>query len=317
MFSTIFEFVLCSFCSKLDFNTLLLLSLTSKDIKDEIDKMRIPVKICLSKVIKEMVFNIPQAIITRFKITSLDFAMSDISEEYFIKLLQLIPLCDALTDLDLKNNRIGSEGAKKLATVLLANRVTLESPKETELGQCKLLTKLDLKNNNIGPKGIESLTAVLGVCNALIFLDLSENELGDTGIKYFALVGELGQYGSLTILKLGENQISYIGIESLVPFLKKCDSLSHLDLSYNNIGPLGAGKLASLLVSPHCRALSLLDLSTNLIGPVGAKKLAEVLICPQCNLTHLFLECNCLGKIGVKSLERAKLQCRSLTFLFI
>lgn len=313
MFSTIFEFVLCSFCSKLDFNTLLLLSLTSKDIKDEIDKMRIPVKICLSKVIKEMVFNIPQAIITRFKITSLDFAMSDISEEYFIKLLQLIPLCDALTDLDLKNNRIGSEGAKKLATVLLA----IESPKETELGQCKLLTKLDLKNNNIGPKGIESLTAVLGVCNALIFLDLSENELGDTGIKYLApVLAQLGQRGSLTILKLGGNQISPTGVESLVPVLEKCGSLSHLDLSYNNIGPLGAGKLTAVLVSPHCRALSLLDLSTNLIGPVGAKKLAEVLICPQCNLTHLFLECNCLGKIGVKILERAKLQCSSLTNLF-
>jgi Ran GTPase-activating protein (RanGAP) involved in mRNA processing and transport len=310
MFSTIFEFVLCSFCSKLDFNTLLLLSLTSKDIKDEIDKMRIPVKICLSKVIKKMVFNIPQAIITRFKITSLDFAMSDISEEYFTKLLQLISLCDALTDLDLRNNRIGSEGAKKLATVLLANRLTVQ-------GQCKLLTKLDLKNNNIGPEGIESLTAVLGKCNALTFLDLSENELGDTGIKYLApVLAQLGQRGSLTILKLGGNQISPTGVESLVPVLKKCSFLSHLDLSYNNIGPLGAGKLTAVLVSPHCRALSLLDLSTNLIGPVGAKKLAEVLICPQCNLTHLFLECNCLGKIGVKILERAKLQCSSLTNLF-
>jgi hypothetical protein len=155
MFSTIIEFVLCL---KFEFNTLQLLSLTSKDVKDEIDKMRIPVGFSLNKVIKKMVFNIPRAITTRFKIISLDFATSEMSEEYFTELLQLIPLCDALTNLDLRNNQIGSEGAKKLAAVLLANRLTLESPKETVQsplvtldtlygyvqGQCKLLAKLEI-----------------------------------------------------------------------------------------------------------------------------------------------------------------------------
>jgi hypothetical protein len=92
MFSTIIEFVLCSFCSKFEFNTLQLLSLTSKDVKDEIDKMRIPVRFRFNKVIKKMGFDIPLTITTRFKITNLDFTMSDITEEYFTKLLQLISL---------------------------------------------------------------------------------------------------------------------------------------------------------------------------------------------------------------------------------
>ena len=57
MFSTIIEFVLCL---KFELNTLHLLSLTSKDVKDEIDKMRPIVRFSLHKVIKTRVLNIPR-----------------------------------------------------------------------------------------------------------------------------------------------------------------------------------------------------------------------------------------------------------------
>jgi Ran GTPase-activating protein (RanGAP) involved in mRNA processing and transport len=338
MFSTIIEFVLCSFCSKFEFNTLLLLSETSNDVKDEIDKMRIPVRFRFNKVIKKMGFNISLTITTRFKITSLDFTiftMSDMSEEYFTKLLQLIPLCDALSNinfninprnnqiskkrtkkftavlgvlgqckllakLDLKNNNIGPEEATNLATVLLANRLTLESPKETVLLANRLtlespketvlgqLAYIDLSYNNLKPEGAKSLAAVLRQCTALIHLDLLGNQIGPTGV------------------------------ESLVPVLEKCGFLSHLNLSYNNIGFLGAKKLAIMIVRPQCSSLTFLDLSANRIGPNGAKELAAVLVHPKCKgLTHLFLNCNSIGKRGIKSLERAILQCTTLTNFYI
>ena len=111
MFSTIIEFVLF----ELKFNTLQLLSLTSKDVKNEIDNMRISVILRLYKVI------ISENIITRYKIISLDFTiftMSDITEEYFKIFLKLIPKCNDLTKINLRNNRIGSKGAKELTEVL-------------------------------------------------------------------------------------------------------------------------------------------------------------------------------------------------------
>jgi hypothetical protein len=125
MFSTILEFVLC--LNKLKFNTLQLLSETSKDVKNEIDNMQLSVRSRISN------FNIPLTITTRYKIISLDFTMSNISEENLKNLLQLILQCNALKDLSLRNNRIGSEGAIKLAAVLR---------------QCERLrlTNLDLKN---------------------------------------------------------------------------------------------------------------------------------------------------------------------------
>jgi Ran GTPase-activating protein (RanGAP) involved in mRNA processing and transport len=351
MFSTIIEFVLCL---KFEFNTLQLLSLTSKDVKDEIDKMLIPVRFRFNKVIKKMGFDIPLTITTRFKITSLDFAMSNISEEYFTKLLQLISLCDALTNLNLRNNQIGSKWAKKLATVLLTNRQTLEPPSETVLltnrqtlespletvetvhtplvilespivtvqKQCKLLTNLDLKNNKIGPEGIESLAAVLWECNCLTSLDLSENELGDTGIKCLeqlqsqVLEQQLYHHTSLTILNLSENQISPLGIESFVQVLKKWGSLSHLNLSYNNIGPEGTENLAQVLVSPQCVSLSHLNLSYNNIGFLGVKKLANVL--PQCSsLTLLDLSINRIGPNGAEELATVLPQCKVLSHIFL
>jgi hypothetical protein len=56
-----------------------------------------------------------------------------------------------------------------------------------------------------------------------------------------------------------------------VGVLAQCTALSHLDLSDNQIGPGGAGKLAGVL--GQCPALELLDLSYNSIGSVGNRRL--------------------------------------------
>jgi GTP pyrophosphokinase len=254
--------------------------------------------------------------------------MSNISEENLKNLLQLILQCNALKDLRLRTDaRLSApKGAIKLAAVLR---------------QCERLrlTNLDLKNNN--RLTLESpLETVLGKCNSLTSLDLSNNKFGDTGIKYLEQLQQLSQLDSLAILNLSEIQIGPNGAESLPSVLKKLSSLNHLDISYNNIGPIGTQKLMQSLVCPQCSSLSYLNLSNNNIGPLGAESLASVLdrcslthldissnrigpvgaeeiaaMLPQSKLTHLFLECNYVGYTGAKSLDRVKSQCAFIIYL--
>ena len=339
MFSTIIEFVLCSFCSKFEFNTLQLLSETSNDVKDEIDKIQLSVRSNISN------FNIPKTITTRYKIISLDFTMRNISEENLKNLLQLILQCNALKDLRLRTDaRLSAPKRLRLTNLDLKNnnRLTLESPNETVQSPLVTLEPVILAVQSANRLTLESpLETVLGKCNSLTSLDLSNNKFGDTGIKYLEQLQQLCQLDSLAILNLSEIQIGPIGAESLPSVLKKLSSLVLLDLSYNNIGPLGTQKLSlifpqcsslshlnlsnnqigpegtkSLASDLHqCRSLTLLDLSCNRIGPVGAEKLAAMI--PKCNvISHLYLECNYVGPSGAKSLDRAKSQCSSLIHLF-
>ena len=56
--------------------------------------------------------------------------------------------------------------------------------------------------------------------------------------------------------------------------LAQCASLAHLDLSVNEIGDEGAGRLAAVL--GQCASLAHLDLGGNGIGSEGAERLAAV-----------------------------------------
>ena len=338
MFSTILEFVLC--LNKLKFNTLQLLSETSKDVKNEIDNMQLSVRSRISN------FNDFVTITTRYKIISLDFTMSYLSEENLKNLLQLILLCNALKDLSLRTDaRLSAPKRLRLTNLDLKNnnRLTLESQNETVQPVILALESSMVTVQSANRLTLESpLETVLGKCNSLTSLNLSNNKFGDTGIKYLEQLQQLSQLDSLAILNLSEIQIGPLGAESLPSVLKKLSSLVHLNLSNNNIGPLGTQKLTPVLVSPQCSSLSHLDISNNNIGPLGAKSLASVLnLCgllthlnlsrnrigpvgaeelaamlPQCNLTHLYLESNYVGPSGAKSLDRAKSQCSSLKYIY-
>ena len=65
--------------------------------------------------------------------------------------------CASLAHLELGYNRIGDEGAGRLAAVL---------------GQCASLAHLNIRNNGIGAEGAGRLAAVLGQCASLAYLDL-------------------------------------------------------------------------------------------------------------------------------------------------
>jgi hypothetical protein len=190
--------------------------------------------------------------------------------------------------------------------------------------QCQALAHLNLCDNDIGAAGAESLAGALGQCPALAHLnlsrdvqgarnaveDLSRDGIGAEGAESLARV--LGQCTALAHLNLRENRIGLAGAESLAGVLGHCASLAHLDLSLTQIGPDGAASLAKVL--GQCRALTHLDLSCNQIESAGAESLARVL--GQCAaLAHLNLSSNDLKEAGAESLARVLGQCAALTHL--
>jgi len=77
-----------------------------------------------------------------------------------------------LTELNISNNKIGSEGAAALASALRVNRV---------------LKTLDLFNNRIGDEGAKALASALRVNGVLKSLNIHRNNIGDKGA---AAIGE-------------------------------------------------------------------------------------------------------------------------------
>ena len=105
------------------------------------------------------------------------------------------------SQLNLHDNRIGSEGAKSLADALKVNAsltsvdLSRNSVKDVDVSaiceavqrnkECKLAA-LNLMNIGIGPDGAKAVAALCSVSASLTQLDLSGNELGPEGAKALA-----------------------------------------------------------------------------------------------------------------------------------
>ena len=150
----------------------------------------------------------------------------------------------------------GAEGAGMVAGVL---------------AQCPALAHLNLSHNEIGANGAGRLAGVLTQCRALAHLNLSGNRLGDDGAGMLAAM--LAQCPALAHLDLSRNDISADGAERLAGVLAQCPALAHLNLSHNRLGVHGAGRLAGVLA--QCRALTHIDLSNNEIRADGAGTLGR------------------------------------------
>ena len=223
---------------------------TSKNVKQEVDKMCLPavVHLCelwieegrgfqkncrlqkLQIVMKELPLMTAWCRITTLKLHVLypsDFDGDQAPETFAGVLEGVLGQCTgSLTHLDLDSNCLGSDGVRRLAEVLT---------------QCTTLRHLGLSSNDLGPAGGGALTGALTHCRALNHLDLHSNDIGTSGAGKLARV------------------------------LAQCTALAHLDLGDNGIGPGGADKLAQVL--GQCPALELVDLSYNSIGSVGNRRL--------------------------------------------
>lgn len=205
-----------------------------------------------------------------------------------------------LRELQIVDNAIGLEGAKRVAEVLPA------LPK---------LELLNLRHNDLGVAGLaQILEAKL---DNLRWLGLRDNQLGVEGAALLAQTS----LPSLEALHIGANDLGDPGIVALTPLLDRLVELSSgdnhlradamaalanaerltiLDVERNACGPEGARALAATRAP-----LRDLDMYMNSIGPEGAQALFGEREHPE--LQRLNLRANKLGDVGAIALARGSM----------
>ena len=110
--------------------------------------------------------------------------------------------------------------------------------------------------------------------------------------------------------------LTAVDCSSLVNVIGNVQHISHLDLSFNNIGPLGCLEICKLL---KCREfqLSWLNLEENQMTDEGVEYLAEAINNNNCQLSTLYLRANKISDNGAQHLAEAindnNCQLRALT----
>jgi len=157
-----------------------------------------------------------------YKITTLVLRRCDI-QIIVKKLAKVLKKCPMLEKLDLQRNKINTEGA-----VLIAN----------SLKKCPNLLHLDLYINKIGDKGAIKITKLLKLkyCPQLSYLNLGFNMIYDKGIKELTEVIIKSGNKTLNDIELSYNRITEDGVINLMEMLKKCPNIKYLNLCNNTIG---------------------------------------------------------------------------------
>ena len=151
-----------------------MLRMTSKPVKNAVDKLRPPAIVRLSRAFLDTVVCCKRGrllhiltelekMTSRCRITILALENCGIGGQDAERLAGVLAQCPALSELFLKGNQLGADGAGRLAGVL---------------AQCPALSDLDLGYNQIGDQGAGRLAEVPPQCPALSHLDLSSNEIG-------------------------------------------------------------------------------------------------------------------------------------------
>lgn len=300
-------------------NRTIMLRITSKQIKDIIDKKYLPTVIYL-KYIKpvdiKFVMNRLSTLVTTCQITSLDLPDFDMNLR-FEKFKEILNKCK-LNKLSLYNNNLGDKEIESISEILTQQTfgqcsvLHLAHNKITEIGFKSLLKilnngrriHLNLCNNKMGYE--YEKTKSIELCSTLENLNLCYNQISNIDIDKILLNNI-----ELKSLDLSQNQIttynfnisqnnifileninlSYnrIGIEaakSLSKILVKCPVLKELILSYNHICTEGA-----ISIVEQCTSLSRICLASNMITDDGMDKFSQVLI-QRTYLTYITLNGN-------------------------
>ncbi|XP_078390108.1 NACHT, LRR and PYD domains-containing protein 3-like isoform X2 [Cetorhinus maximus] len=165
------------------------------------------------------------------------------------------------------------------------------------LGLCDTIKHLDLERCNIQCEGLQRLEHVLYKCQKL---RLISNNLGDSGVKL--LSAALRQPGcKIQELNLFNNNLTDSCAEDLASVISTNQSLTDLDLGFNQLGDSGVKLLSVALRNSGCK-IQRLGLRDNKLTDSCAEDLASVF---NRSLTDLNLGNNKLGDSGVKRLSVA------------
>ncbi|XP_067406051.1 protein NLRC5 [Emydura macquarii macquarii] len=195
-----------------------------------------------------------------------------------VEIAALLRDCSHLSEVDLSGNQLGDEGCREL----------LES-----LPKVCISKQLDVSNNQISVDGVCCLLNAVNTCLNVVELEASLRHqtaiLKFIGDKEFASTHSRDTSLSVDQPSGDESQKSVVSrkirltdsgfptqdLDKLCTVLKKCNSVSELDLSNNSLGDQGVRKLVELL--PELKALSSLKLSGNQISLSAVFCLAQCL----------------------------------------
>ncbi|OQR84295.1 hypothetical protein ACHHYP_13540 [Achlya hypogyna] len=156
------------------------------------------------------------------------------------------------------------------------------------------LRRLELTPFVVPPAGFSILA---GLLPQLMFLDLEASDLFDEGV--LALAEVLPRCTRLEVLRLVDQDCTYVSAMALAEVVPQCKALKILDLPGNRIGSIGAHALARVF-----RHLDAVDLSGNWIGFDGAMALSRV-IPETCHMDALGLHDNPFGIDGALAIIAA------------
>ena len=225
-------------------NRTIMLSMTSKKIRNIINNMNIPAivhwkwkfwsdphngstEVKLNLIMTSLQLQCNSYL---YKITTLVLRRCDI-QIIVKKFAKVLKKCPMLEKLDLQRNKINTEGA-----VLIAN----------SLKKCPKLLHLDLYINKIGDKGAIKITKLLKLkyCPHLSYLNLSFNMIYNKGIEELVKVIIESGNQSLNDIEFCHNRITEDGVINLMEMLKKCPNIKYLNFCYNTIEQYKAENIA-------------------------------------------------------------------------
>ena len=319
----------------------IMMRMTSKNIRDIVDNVRVPTSINLIwSIYKTDIIKINSILIglniIKLKINSFDFESNqDINqekkievknqeeeeEEKLLKLSEMISLNEELLELDLSLCELTNNSLKYF---------------KKSFEKLKNLSSLDLDGNDM-LLSLDFIKVLLSLPK-LVSLDLSANcDIEGSEIDFEDLPEQILQIENLSLsgclfsyaenidnifklirispklvsIDISDNGLKVEWIESLVQDLGHCPNLTQVDLRYNDIDDEGS-KIITKLFKSH--KIVSLNLSCNNIGDEGVISIANALS-HNPNLTFFDLSTNNFGNEGIIKIGNALSQCPNLTNL--
>ena len=221
----------------------------------------------------------------------LDLRSNGISPDGAIKLFYALSRNTHVSILDMsaidgiERNRVGTQGCKVLATLLIKNQV---------------LESLNLSMCCISADGCRSIGPAMTMNSSLVSLDLSSNKFGNLGAQ--ALFSHDGAIGTIENLNLANNSIGDPSAPFLARQLRLNKTLRSLDLSGNSFGKKFLFELVQAF--QHGTQLESLSLARNKLGP-GCSEPLQCLIRDNKSIKHWNLSQNPLKDDTVIHISRA------------
>ena len=219
-------------------------------------------------------------------LSKFNISHNNITDEVKDCLAEVLSQNTGLKELDLSFNCLQASGA-----TIVCQRIS----------KLTNLIKLNISNNNISSEAAHDIAIVLSHNKSLEELDLSCNDFGASGaVQIFQI---LKDFTGLIKLNIGSIRMTDFAAVNIATVLNNNINLKELDLSNNNIQPLGATKYFRNALTLN---LNKLNISHNSITDQGADDIA-MFISQNSELQELDLSHNNLQAAGAIKICRTNI----------